>query len=75
VGVVWYAIAAMISWSRLDQGAHFAYQIIGGIVLGFACAIVGARLFPSLEQDSSEGKEKTELLAATTSETSHRSDA
>jgi membrane-associated phospholipid phosphatase len=43
---VWYVIAAVISWSRLDQGAHFAYQIIGGIVLGFICAIVGAYKFP-----------------------------
>jgi membrane-associated phospholipid phosphatase len=44
--VVWYAIAAVISWSRLDQNAHFAYQIIAGILLGFACALVGACLFP-----------------------------
>jgi membrane-associated phospholipid phosphatase len=45
--VVWYMIAALISWSRLDQGAHYAYQIIGGMLLGGVCAVVGTKKIPA----------------------------
>jgi membrane-associated phospholipid phosphatase len=71
--LLWYCIAALISWSRLDQGAHYAYQIIGGIVLGIACALFGAYKFPSPWENHGEEKNKTgpDLLAATQETSSH----
>ena len=37
---VWYGIAALISWSRVEARAHYPYQIIGGAILGLAVAVV-----------------------------------
>ncbi len=42
---VWYAIAAVISWSRVEAGAHYPYQVVGGALLGLAVAIILSRRF------------------------------
>ena len=46
LGFLWYGCAALIAWSRLDEGAHYAYQIIAGMVLGLLCAFVGVLKYP-----------------------------
>ena len=35
---VWYAIAAGIAWSRVEVGAHYPYQVVGGMALGLIVA-------------------------------------
>ncbi|MBC7808982.1 MAG: phosphatase PAP2 family protein [Akkermansiaceae bacterium] len=41
---VFYVIAAGIAWSRVADGAHFAYQVLGGAILGFGVAwVLGGR--------------------------------
>ena len=37
---VWYGLAALISWSRVEARAHFPYQVVGGAILGLTVAIV-----------------------------------
>ena len=36
---VWYGIAAVIAWSRAEVGAHYPYQIIGGMAVGLLAAV------------------------------------
>ncbi len=38
--VVWYFLAGAISWSRVEVGDHFAYQVIGGMILGVTTALL-----------------------------------
>ena len=35
---VFYAIAAAVAWSRVGDGAHFAYQVAAGALLGYGVA-------------------------------------
>ncbi|GAB4464528.1 MAG: hypothetical protein OHK0029_34540 [Armatimonadaceae bacterium] len=37
---VWYGIGALITWSRVEAGAHYPYQLIGGVILGFATVLL-----------------------------------
>jgi membrane-associated phospholipid phosphatase len=43
---LWYAIAALITWSRVEAGAHYPYQIVCGAILGLGVAAVFARRTP-----------------------------
>lgn len=43
---LWYACAALITWSRVEAGAHYPYQIVCGAVLGIGVAAVFARRTP-----------------------------
>lgn len=47
LAVVWYAFAALISWSRAESGAHFDYQVLGGAVVGLLTILALAPRFPS----------------------------
>jgi len=38
--VVWYGIAAVIAWSRVAVNDHYAYQVVGGMALGLATALL-----------------------------------
>ena len=41
---LFYSVAATIAWSRVGDGAHYAYQVLGGAVLGFVVAwVLGGR--------------------------------
>lgn len=42
---LWYAVAAVIAWSRVEAGAHYPYQVVGGAILGLAVAIYFHRRF------------------------------
>lgn len=44
LGPLWFAIAAVIGWSRLQVNAHYPYQIIAGALLGcgLGALIVGS---------------------------------
>jgi membrane-associated phospholipid phosphatase len=47
-GAAWsplfYAIAAGIAWSRVTDGAHYAYQVLAGAILGIGVAwVLGGR--------------------------------
>jgi membrane-associated phospholipid phosphatase len=35
---VFYVLASLIAWSRVGDGAHYAYQVLAGAMLGFAVA-------------------------------------
>ncbi len=37
---IFYTIASAIAWSRVGDGAHYAYQVLAGAILGFAVAIL-----------------------------------
>ena len=37
---IWYAVAAVIAWSRVEAGAHYPYQVVGGAILGLSVAVV-----------------------------------
>lgn len=37
---LWYLVAGAIAWSRVEVGDHFAYQVIGGMALGLATALL-----------------------------------
>jgi membrane-associated phospholipid phosphatase len=37
---LFYAIAGAVAWSRVGDGAHYAYQVLFGAILGFAVAMV-----------------------------------
>jgi len=43
---VFYTIAALVAWSRVEDGAHFDYQVAAGAVLGFGVAIALTPRFP-----------------------------
>jgi membrane-associated phospholipid phosphatase len=36
LGALWFAIATLIAWSRVEVLAHFPYQVLGGALLGMA---------------------------------------
>ena len=38
--IVWYGIAAVIAWSRVEVNDHYAYQVVGGMALGLATALL-----------------------------------
>lgn len=38
-GPLWYSIAGVISWSRVQVDDHYAYQVVGGAFLGVAVAL------------------------------------
>ncbi|MBC8134929.1 MAG: phosphatase PAP2 family protein [Fibrella sp.] len=47
-GAAWsplfYAVAAGIAWSRVTDGAHYAYQVLAGAILGYGVAwVLGGR--------------------------------
>lgn len=51
---VFYGIAAAIGWSRVADGAHFAYQVLGGAVLGFGVSyLLGSDPMPLRESSVS----------------------
>jgi membrane-associated phospholipid phosphatase len=44
---LWWFWAALMAWSRVEAGAHWAYQIVAGAILGGAvCLTLGKRLSP-----------------------------
>ena len=51
---VWYAVAALISWSRVEAGAHYPYQVVSGAILGVAVAVVFHRRFGNKVRDKIE---------------------
>jgi membrane-associated phospholipid phosphatase len=54
-GAAWsplfYVIAAGIAWSRVTDGAHYPYQIVGGAMLGFGVAWVLSGRFSRPERE------------------------
>ena len=47
---LWWFWAALMAWSRVESGAHFAYQTLAGMVLGgLVCATLGKKLKPPPE--------------------------
>lgn len=44
-----YTIAGAIAWSRVGDGAHYAYQVLAGAILGFAVAIL---ITPRFQRES-----------------------
>jgi membrane-associated phospholipid phosphatase len=40
LGVLWYGWAALMAWSRVESGAHFAYQTVAGAILGIGVALL-----------------------------------
>jgi len=46
LGLLWYGIAGLISWSRWQDNAHYPYQIVAGAILGLTCAAVLAPRLP-----------------------------
>lgn len=57
-GAAWsplfYAIAAGIAWSRVTDGAHYAYQVLAGALLGFGVAWVLSGRFATAATDKTE---------------------
>jgi membrane-associated phospholipid phosphatase len=44
---LWWFWAALMAWSRVEAGAHWAYQIVAGALLGGAvCLTLGKKLRP-----------------------------
>jgi membrane-associated phospholipid phosphatase len=62
---LWYACAALITWSRVEAGAHYPYQIVCGAILGLGVAGVFARRtpLPSPEMKTEEEKEAVPVPA------------
>jgi membrane-associated phospholipid phosphatase len=54
LGLLWYGIAGLISWSRWQDNAHYPYQIVAGAVLGLTCAATLAPRLPSPPRDRAE---------------------
>ena len=42
---LWYAVAVVIGWSRVEGNAHFPYQVLWGAVLGTALGGLVSRVF------------------------------
>lgn len=38
--VLWYALASVIAWSRVEVGSHYPYQVAAGMALGLATAFL-----------------------------------
>ena len=45
LGPVWFALAALIAWSRVEVHAHYGYQVFSGALLGsgLGALIIGRR--------------------------------
>lgn len=43
--VLWYGLAAAVSWSRMHVGVHHPSDVLGGALIGIALARVAARLW------------------------------
>jgi membrane-associated phospholipid phosphatase len=43
---IWYALAGLITWSRVETGAHYPYQIVSGAILGIVLSFVFLRRIP-----------------------------
>lgn len=50
----WFALAALVGWSRIVLGSHFPSDVLGGAVLGSAVVIVLSRLWPRLMRGPGE---------------------
>lgn len=61
---LWYAIAALIAWSRVEAGAHYPYQIVAGAILGFGIAIFFHRSLPRLGLPAAEPRKTREPRAS-----------
>lgn len=55
---LWWGVAALISWSRVEAGSHYAYQVLAGAILGIVVAIWFAQRFP-------DASPKTEITVST----------
>ena len=42
---LWYAVAVVIGWSRVEGNAHFPYQVLWGAALGTALGGLVSRVF------------------------------
>jgi undecaprenyl-diphosphatase len=42
--VLWWALAALIAYSRIYLGVHYPLDVIGGALLGFVCGSVAGRV-------------------------------
>lgn len=50
LAALWWFWAALMGWSRVEAGAHWAYQIVAGVALGTAvCLTLGRKLKPQPE--------------------------
>jgi len=38
LGPLWYVMAVVMGWSRIEVSAHFPYQVLAGAPMGFAVA-------------------------------------
>ena len=48
--VLWYIIAIVIAWSRVEMHSHYLYQVIAGTILGIEAGILmDTRYLPSAE--------------------------
>lgn len=56
---LWYGLAALISWSRVEAGAHYPYQIVGGAILGLTVALVFSRRFARVREAIDGGGSQT----------------
>jgi membrane-associated phospholipid phosphatase len=52
LSLLWYGIAAVISWSRVETNAHWYYQVAVGAVLGFLLPLYTARRFRISQSDA-----------------------
>jgi undecaprenyl-diphosphatase len=41
---VWWALAALIAYSRIYLGVHYPLDVIGGALLGYVCGVVAGRV-------------------------------
>lgn len=72
-GPLFYTIAAVIAWSRVGDGAHYAYQVLFGAILGFAVALVVTPRFKEAEP-APEILEPVSSNSATTEPEANRTD-
>jgi undecaprenyl-diphosphatase len=57
-GPLFYAAAALVSWSRWQDGAHFPYQVVAGAVVGLACAVLLAPHFGEVQASPATAKQE-----------------
>ena len=51
---VWCGMAALISWSRVESGAHFPYQVVAGAIFGLLTIFYLAPKFPHASDSSKQ---------------------